>query len=110
MFSDPQVGSNEAWSSPGSPHENGDICNGQTRTITVGANTWTVQLMYSKWHDINTYGATTCISETPNPLGCSCWPPQRTCGSSRNEPVCLVLANWVLKEATAEDAEIAEWI
>jgi hypothetical protein len=68
MFSDPQVGSNEAWSSPGSPHENGDICNGQTGTITVGANTWTVQLMYSKWHDMNTNGATTCISETPNPL------------------------------------------
>jgi hypothetical protein len=37
MFSDPQVGSNEAWCSPGSPHEKGDICNGQTRTITVGA-------------------------------------------------------------------------
>jgi hypothetical protein len=68
MFSDPQVGSNEAWTAPGSPHENGDICNGQTGVITVGANTWTVQLMYSKFHDQNSNGAVTCISETPDPL------------------------------------------
>lgn len=70
MFSDPQVGVNEGWtsSSPADPHENGDICNGQSGTITVGANTWTVQLMYSKWDDMNTNGATTCIVDKPAPL------------------------------------------
>lgn len=66
MWSDPQL---NAWTDPSpSVGENGDICNGQSGTITVGPNTWTVQLMYSKWHDMNTNGATTCISETPNPL------------------------------------------
>lgn len=64
MWSDPQL---NAWTDPVNG-ENGDICNGQSGTITVGPNTWTVQLMYSKWHDMNTSGATTCISETPNPL------------------------------------------
>jgi hypothetical protein len=64
MWSDPQL---NAWTSP-TVGENGDICNGQAGTITVGPNTWTVQLMYSKWHDMNTSGGTTCIAETPNPL------------------------------------------
>ncbi|HKT09198.1 MAG TPA: hypothetical protein VJR24_14965 [Gemmatimonadaceae bacterium] len=70
MLSDPQVSVNEGWtsSSPADPHENGDICNGQAGSITVGANTWTVQLMYSKWHDMNTNGATTCIDDWPSPL------------------------------------------
>jgi hypothetical protein len=68
MFSNPQVGAKEAWSNPGSPHENGDICNGQMGTITVGPNTWTVQLMYSKWHDLNTDGETTCLAEWPEPI------------------------------------------
>jgi hypothetical protein len=63
MISDPQL---NAWTSP--TQENGDICNGQSGTITVGANTWTVQLMYSKWHDMNTNGTTTCIDDTSNPL------------------------------------------
>src|ERR1700719_531456 len=64
MFSDPQL---NAWTDPVNG-ENGDICNGQSTTITVGPNTWTVQLMYSKWDDMNTNGATTCIGETPTPL------------------------------------------
>ena len=51
MFSDPEVGVNEAWTRPGSPHENGDVCNGRSGTITVGPRTWTVQLMYSKSDD-----------------------------------------------------------
>jgi hypothetical protein len=65
MFSDPQVISNEAWTNSGGPHENGDICSSPTAagTITVGTNTWTVQQMYSKWHDMNTSGATTCITD-----------------------------------------------
>jgi hypothetical protein len=67
MISNPLVGTaNEAWSAGNNPepHENGDICNGQTGTITVGPNTWTVQLMYSKWHDMNTNGAVTCIADS----------------------------------------------
>ena len=69
MISNPQVGSsNEAWSNSGGPHENGDLCNGQSGTITVGANTWTVQEMYSKWDDMNSNGATTCVLGSPNPL------------------------------------------
>ncbi len=63
MFSNPQVNVDEGWSRPGNPHENGDICNGLSGTITVGANTWTVQKMYSKWHDMATNGTTTCILE-----------------------------------------------
>ena len=68
MISDPQVGSNEAWSNSGGPHENGDLCNGDSGTITVGANTWTVQEMYSKWDDMNSNGATTCVLGSTNPL------------------------------------------
>jgi hypothetical protein len=68
MFSNPLVGSNEAWSRPvhfkGDPHENGDICNGQSATITVGSNTWTVQKMYSKTDDMKSAGATTCIADS----------------------------------------------
>ena len=68
MLSDPEVGLREAWTAPGEPHENGDICNGRAGTITVGKNTWTVQLMYSKLHDLATNGAITCIAETAKPL------------------------------------------
>jgi hypothetical protein len=64
MFSDPLL---NAWTSP-TVGENGDICNGYSGTITVGTNVWTVQYMYSKWHDMNTNGFTTCILETPNLL------------------------------------------
>ncbi len=48
--------------------ENGDICNGQSGTITVGARTWTVQLMYSKHDDVATRGRTTCIASAPQPI------------------------------------------
>jgi hypothetical protein len=57
MISDPKL---DAWTDL-TNGENGDICNGQSDTVTVGANTWTVQKMYSKWHDMTTSGATTCI-------------------------------------------------
>lgn len=61
---------------PISPHEAGDICNTLTDTITVGSDTWTVQDMYSKYDDMNSNGATTCVFSEPNPLpsmlpGCS---------------------------------------
>src|SRR5579864_2614000 len=63
----------ESWCRPlnaasVSPHEDGDICNGNAGTITVGANTWTVQQMYSKLDDQNSNGSTTCIMSAPNPL------------------------------------------
>jgi hypothetical protein len=48
--------------------ENGDICNGQSNAITVGANTWNVQQIYSKFHDKNSKGTTFCVCQSPNPL------------------------------------------
>jgi hypothetical protein len=78
MISNPHVAltlkdKNEAWCRPltavnVSPHEAGDICNGQTGSITVGPNTWNVQLMYSKWDDMNSNGVTSCVSGETNPL------------------------------------------
>jgi hypothetical protein len=68
LLSDPEVSFNEAWTQPSGPHENGDICNGQSGTITAGANTWTVQLMYSKTDDLNSNGSTTCVAGASTPL------------------------------------------
>jgi hypothetical protein len=70
MFSDPEVGFNEAWTRPGDPelHENGDICNGSSDTIRVGTRTWTVQRMYSKFDDLRFAGITTCVNGAPNAL------------------------------------------
>jgi hypothetical protein len=68
MFSDPEVGFNDAWTRLSTGDENGDICNGRTGTITVGSRTSTVQLMYSKSDDMSSNGATTCIAGLPNPL------------------------------------------
>src|SRR5712672_1871206 len=48
--------------------ENGDICNGQTASITVGPNTWAVQRQYSKADDVATNGMTFCIVDAPNPM------------------------------------------
>jgi hypothetical protein len=68
MFSDPQVGSHDAWNdNDAGTGENGDLCNGQVGTITVGSNTWNVQLMYSKWDDLITNGAAPCIASNPTP-------------------------------------------
>lgn len=74
MLSDPQVSKNPAWTDLSDPDprsavgENGDICAGLVGTIRVGPNTWTVQQMYSRWHDINTNGTTVCIVDPPNPI------------------------------------------
>jgi hypothetical protein len=65
MTTDPEL---NAWWDSGSGAENGDICNGEADTITVGADTWTVQRTYSKTDDINSNGATFCVAEAPNPL------------------------------------------
>jgi hypothetical protein len=70
MITNPDVGGSEGWSSDafGDPHENGDICNGQSGTLTVGPDTWNVQLMYSKYDDQQTNGATTCVLGSSFPL------------------------------------------
>jgi hypothetical protein len=47
--------------------EVGDICNGETATITVGPNAWNVQRIYSKADDVRTNGATYCLASSPNP-------------------------------------------
>lgn len=50
--------------------EIGDICNGQSDTITVGGNTWTVQTIYSATDDLQSGGSNYCLSQvtTPEPL------------------------------------------
>ncbi len=71
MITNPDVEGNESWCNPlgaPEPHENGDICAGSNGSITVGANTWNVQLMYSKWDDMQSDGATTCVVGSAFPL------------------------------------------
>jgi len=63
MTSDPQL---NAWFDP-TFGENGDICNGESDTITFGTNTWTVQRIYSKYDDTQSNGAIYCMSQAPNP-------------------------------------------
>ncbi len=63
MTSDPQL---NAWYDPQNG-ENGDICNGQTDTITVGGNTWTVQKIYSKYDDEQSNGARYCLGHAAKP-------------------------------------------
>ncbi len=63
MTTDPEL---NAWVDPVNG-ENGDICNGQTDTITVGANTWTVQRIYSKYDDMRSSGALYCLGQAPSP-------------------------------------------
>jgi hypothetical protein len=65
MITDPKFPT--GWYGPSSD-ENGDICNGETTTITVGSNTWNVQKIYSKTDDNNTNGQTLCLSSAPNPI------------------------------------------
>ncbi len=64
MVTDPEL---NAWLDP-SAGENGDICNGESDTITVGANTWAVQRTYSKTDDVNTNGASFCLAQAPAPI------------------------------------------
>lgn len=63
MTTDPQL---NGWYDPQNG-ENGDICNGETGTITVGANTWTVQRIYSKYDDTQTNGARYCLAGAASP-------------------------------------------
>jgi hypothetical protein len=64
MITDPQL--NAWWDSSGG--EEGDICNGESATIAVGPNTWTVQKSYSKTDDVASNGATFCVVSHPSPL------------------------------------------
>ncbi len=65
MITDPEL---NAWWDSDNGGEVGDICNGESATITVGANTWTVQREYSKTDDLNSNGASFCLVETANPI------------------------------------------
>jgi hypothetical protein len=65
MATDPAFPS--GWFGPSSD-ENGDICNGEADSITVGANTWDVQRTYSKTDDIATNGASFCRTTAPSPI------------------------------------------
>jgi hypothetical protein len=48
--------------------EIGDPCSGETDTMTVGSNTWTVQRIYSVEDDIASNGGNTCVSSKDQPL------------------------------------------
>jgi hypothetical protein len=63
MTTDPQL---NAWVDP-AKGENGDICNGESDTITVGTHIWTVQRIYSKYDDVNSNGTVYCLSQAPTP-------------------------------------------
>jgi hypothetical protein len=65
MATDPKF--QKGWWGPTSD-ENGDICNGQTASITVGPNTWAVQRQYSKADDVATNGGTWSVVDAPNPI------------------------------------------
>jgi len=64
MISDPEL---NAWLDESTGDEDGDICNGLSASITVGPNSWNVQLMYSKIDDLRSNGAVTCISGAAAP-------------------------------------------
>jgi len=47
--------------------EIGDICNGESDTITVGAKVWTVQTIYSSYDDQQSGGSSYCLSQVTSP-------------------------------------------
>jgi hypothetical protein len=65
MCTDPKFPT--GWFGPTSD-ENGDICNGESASITVGNNTWNVQRQYSKTDDENTNGTAFCLVDAPSPM------------------------------------------
>jgi hypothetical protein len=65
MVTDPQL---NAWFDDTTGAENGDICNGESGTITVEGRVWTVQRMYSKFDDVQSGGASFCVTEPTNPI------------------------------------------
>ncbi|HEY0433939.1 MAG TPA: hypothetical protein VGC95_08705, partial [Chitinophagaceae bacterium] len=65
MISNPN---GDAWFDDGDGNENGDICNGLPCTISVSGRTWTVQMMYSKFDDMNSQGNNSCILPPAAPI------------------------------------------
>jgi hypothetical protein len=63
MVTDPE---GNGWLDSSNGEENGDLCNGQSGTITVDGRSWTVQLMYSKTDD--DAGSPACILGPPQPI------------------------------------------
>lgn len=64
MTTDPEL---NAWLDP-QAGENGDICNGESATISIGGNSWTVQRTYSKTDDMATGGQSYCVATAPAPI------------------------------------------
>lgn len=64
MTTDPEL---NAWLDP-KAGENGDICNGESATISIGGNTWTVQSTYSKTDDVATGGQSYCLATAAAPI------------------------------------------
>jgi hypothetical protein len=64
ICTDPQL---NAWYSS-ALGEIGDICNGESDTVTVQGRTWTVQKLYSLATGNSTNGGTICIASSPQPL------------------------------------------
>lgn len=67
MITDPVPPS--GWYDQSDPNsgEIGDICNGDSDTITVGSNTWTVQQIYSSTDDQQNGGTGYCLSQVSSP-------------------------------------------
>jgi hypothetical protein len=63
MLTDPEI---DAWRDSSNGAEIGDICNGESATITVSERSWTVQKMYSYYDDI--HGSQPCVVSPPSPL------------------------------------------
>ncbi len=80
MITDPEL---NAWWDSNTGSENGDICNGESDTITAGSNTWTVQRQYSKTDDVNSNGKTYCVTEAATPLPKLSPGPAATVGMAR---------------------------
>jgi len=57
MITDPGI---DAWTGP-TAGEIGDICNGQSATLTVKGRHWNIQSTYSEWDDSQSKGATDCL-------------------------------------------------
>ncbi len=63
MLTDPEI---NAWRNPKSGAENGDVCNGESGTVTVNGRNWNVQHMYSYADDLQ--GNPACLLGAPNPI------------------------------------------
>lgn len=116
LTTDPQL---NAWYDP-TNGENGDICNGESDTITIGTNTWTVQRVYSKYDDLASNGATYCLSQVPSPEPrLSPGPVARPAIMARAKlvpsherflPLPAIQFNATTKEVSMEDRHVREYV